>query len=386
MTRVLIVDDDAAQLRSLARSIAARRDDLTVVTAGNGVEAIRELEAGAVDLVLTDIQMPEMNGFELLAWMLKNQPHVSVFTMTAYPDHESMARLRELGDVECFTKPLDVQTLIDRLSETVSDGMRGHVRNISLASFLQLIEIERKTCTLVVESGQSLGHLYLWEGSLVDARTASGRGEAAAYAIMAWPAPAITILSHCATEERTVDSPMSFIIMEAMRLKDEAEHSRRGEPVAPASDPFAQLEDEEMEAALWVSDASPAADDELATIELTEGVEAPDEPVPQGTDAIVLLDLASGETRVSVGELEMRDALAQVVWAVYDNEQRAVGRLAPDQRVQELVVTTAQQWWLARAFPAHGLLGVLVFDPATETLVMQRRVLDDYVGRAHAQG
>ena len=121
MTRVLIVDDDLGQLRLLARIFSMRRPDLEVATAANGAEAIERLRAASSDLVLTDLQMPRMNGFELLAWLRSHQPHIPVFTMTAYPDAESMERLRDLGSIECFTKPLDVSGVLERLSSAVTE-------------------------------------------------------------------------------------------------------------------------------------------------------------------------------------------------------------------------------------------------------------------------
>src|SRR5690606_22298145 len=112
----LIVDDDQAQLRLLARVLSMRRRDLTVLTASHGGDAIEVLKSGPVDLVLTDLQMPDVNGFELLAWLLSNQPHVPAYSMTAYPDSEAVGRLSDLGSLECFTKPLDIDMLLDRVS------------------------------------------------------------------------------------------------------------------------------------------------------------------------------------------------------------------------------------------------------------------------------
>jgi YesN/AraC family two-component response regulator len=89
VTRVLVVDDDPNQVRALARVISVRSPGLSIVTADGGNAAIEVLRSMPVDVVLTDLQMPDVNGFELLGWLLSHQPHVQVFTMTAYPDRES---------------------------------------------------------------------------------------------------------------------------------------------------------------------------------------------------------------------------------------------------------------------------------------------------------
>jgi len=171
MTRVLIVDDDPAQARTLARAFAKFRPDLTILTSHNGVEAKRLIGERAVDLVLTDLQMPEMDGFELVAWVLNHSPGVPVFTMSGFASQEAAARLNLLGAVEYFKKPLDVKAMLNRVVDTLSQSVRGHVHNVSLASFLQLMEMERKSCSLMINGDERSGVLMIRKGELIDAQT-----------------------------------------------------------------------------------------------------------------------------------------------------------------------------------------------------------------------
>ena len=105
--KVLVVDDDDSQARALARALSRRRPDLTVVTSPNGVEAIQAIKTEGVDAVLTDLRMPEMDGFELLAWLANNEPAIPAFAMSAYGDAEARSKLSDLGAIECFSKPVD---------------------------------------------------------------------------------------------------------------------------------------------------------------------------------------------------------------------------------------------------------------------------------------
>ncbi|HXK17506.1 MAG TPA: response regulator, partial [Polyangiaceae bacterium] len=200
MSRILIVDDDPAQTRLLARSFARRRPDLTILTSANGVEAVRLLVERPVDLIITDLLMPELDGFELLAWVAKHCPEVPVFVMSGSSAADSSARVNELGAVAYFSKPLDVKAVLARLTDELSQTVRGHVQNVSLASFLQLMEMERKTCTLSVSCAESSGTLVIRKGELIAAETAGVRGAQAAIAIIAWPNPSITISSPLAAE------------------------------------------------------------------------------------------------------------------------------------------------------------------------------------------
>jgi len=73
---VLIVDDEKPFLLSLTDGLASYAKDFTVVTAMNGKEAVTILDSTGVDLVVTDLRMPKMDGFELLAHISSNYPDI----------------------------------------------------------------------------------------------------------------------------------------------------------------------------------------------------------------------------------------------------------------------------------------------------------------------
>lgn len=371
MTRVLIVDDDPNQLKLLARVISARRPGLSVLTASSGVDAIEKLQASAIDLVLTDLQMPETNGFGLVTWLLSHQPHVQVFTMTAYPDDDAVDRLRALGSVECYTKPLDITKVMERLAVTLKHGMRGHVRNISLPSLLQLIAMERKTCTLTVEADDRTGYIYVQDGVIIDARVDDQRGDEAAIEVTGWPSPAVTIINTCATKQRTVAQSVSFIIMEAVRLTDEAERNRSAEAQrAPGGNSDADELDLGPFAAEGVSDAA---------ISLRSVSHYPLRK-PGDADAIAIVECESGRIRTSAGEFPALEELAQLVARIYYHEAATIESLHTDDVMQELVMTTARYWTMTRPLPTTPpSLAMVVFDPGRANLVLERIELEAFV-------
>jgi CheY-like chemotaxis protein len=368
MTRVLIVDDDLNQLRLLARVISARQPGLSVLTASSGLDAIEQLRSVPVDLVLTDLQMPDTNGFGLVSWLLSHQPHVQVFTMTAYPDDEAVERLRALGSVECYTKPLDVAKVLERLSTTIEQGMRGHVRNISLPSLLQLFEMERKTCTLTVESEDRIGFLYISEGALVDARHGEARGEGAAIEIAGWLSAAVTIINTCATKQRTVERPMGFIIMEALRQVDEAARGSEARDAQPV------MKDELL--GLVLSSAPPAA----ANLMSLRSVSQYPVPPPSSADAIAIIETESGRVRSSAGDFPGLQAVAQLVARIYAIEAAAVERLDLDEGIEEMVITMDSCWTMTRPLPTEPpSLALVVSDPKRTNVVLERLELDSFV-------
>ena len=84
MKNVLIVDDEKSFLLSLVEGLLSFAGDFNTLTAENGKKAVEVLKSANIDLVVTDLKMPEMDGFELLAYMSRNYPDIPVIVMTAY--------------------------------------------------------------------------------------------------------------------------------------------------------------------------------------------------------------------------------------------------------------------------------------------------------------
>src|SRR5688572_10312112 len=116
--RILIVDDEAPsrrRLRDLFDDCAVTLPLTVVGEAGNGVEALDVLQGVAVDLVLTDIRMPDMDGMELARHLLKlQQPPVVIFT-TAYQQHALEAF--EVNAVDYLVKPVRAPRLLAALQK-----------------------------------------------------------------------------------------------------------------------------------------------------------------------------------------------------------------------------------------------------------------------------
>jgi len=353
--KILVVDDDAAQARALARAFARRRPDLQVLTSTNGFEAIETVKTQTVDAVLTDLRMPEMDGFELLSWLWHNQPALPVFAMSAYGDAEATHRLNEMGSIECFAKPLDVKTVLSKLSDAVAQTVQGHVRNVSLASLLQLMEMERKSCSLSVQCGDKVGELFLSLGKLVNARCGDLEGEAAAVEIVGWSNPSIAISSERGVRPRVIETSLGFIVMEAMRIQDEAARSYNDRA-------------SEHPAAMRLSTRAPLSDG--------EGVR-----LPASAYALAFVDTASGALLMSAKrEGFPLEETAQTAALVIRQELSTLALCGASQSMQELVISTPSRGELIRALdPQCNAFALLVYSPEETNLVMARIELERFL-------
>lgn len=108
--RILVVDDEPILLRLLQRALQA--NGYGVAVAGDGREALAQLDAGPVDLVISDVRMPGMDGPGLLAELrLRPAPPPLVF-LTGYADH-THAELRKLGALDVYEKPVHADMVLE---------------------------------------------------------------------------------------------------------------------------------------------------------------------------------------------------------------------------------------------------------------------------------
>jgi CheY-like chemotaxis protein len=94
---ILLVDDHQSFLAVVATQLAERNNNFSILTAGNGEEALRVLESHRVGLVVTDLKMPVMNGFEFILHIKKRYPSLPVIVLSSFLYPESEPQLRALG-------------------------------------------------------------------------------------------------------------------------------------------------------------------------------------------------------------------------------------------------------------------------------------------------
>ncbi len=116
MIRVLLVDDEKLVLSSLRRLL--RREDFDVATAESGAEGLRHLEDHEVDVIVSDFQMPGMNGVEFLEQVAPRWPGIKRCMLTAQADRNVLEAALADGTLHrAFRKPWNNQGLVDALRE-----------------------------------------------------------------------------------------------------------------------------------------------------------------------------------------------------------------------------------------------------------------------------
>ena len=221
---VLLADDDHETRAVLQEGLAGYRDNFALVTAEDGAEALEVLRRQSISLVVTDLKMPRVDGFELLATIMANYPDIPVIIITGFSTPEMEQLARRGGAVDVIAKPFSIGTLARQIIAMLSrESEGGSLHNVSSGMFLQLIEMEQKTCTIRLTdkfSGRQ-GALFFIGGALMDARVGERQGEAAAYEIFGWDQTSLSIQNDCSVREKRIRKELNTILLEAARLKDE---------------------------------------------------------------------------------------------------------------------------------------------------------------------
>jgi two-component system response regulator HydG len=136
MTATVLIVDDEGTTRDLCRDVVAEAG-LRTRTASNTEEALEILEQSPVDIVLTDLRVPQLGGLELLKRIREFYPQTAVIVLTQYGTIESAVEATRMGAVDYVTKPFHIPELrgkLDRVVRTIEVDSENRVLREELRS------------------------------------------------------------------------------------------------------------------------------------------------------------------------------------------------------------------------------------------------------------
>ncbi len=220
MKTVLVAEDERAT-QNLCRVGLRGLAGFRILVASNGAEALEVMRDESVDVLVTDLNMPVMDGFNLIAIVAERYPQVPVLVMTSMPEVEHQNVPLCLGALHIFPKPVRLSMLMEEIKTAAQREPDGLVKGITLASLLQLMEWERKNATLTIRGRDGLGLVYVKAGQLIHAAFKDTEGLDAAYRILSWERPQIEFVDTCKVH-RTIDLPLAEVLLNTAFLKDTA--------------------------------------------------------------------------------------------------------------------------------------------------------------------
>ncbi len=232
MDNILIVDDNQVLIKLITTKLKKYADRFNVITAQNGEEAIDILDKEEISLIVTDLNMPKVDGMQLLIYKNQHYSEIPCIIMTAHSTAKIKKRLQQ--EVINYIEKKE-SNYIDELVEAIFKALEkdipvGTLQGISIASFLQMIEMEQKTCLFEVHApDKPKGVFYFEDGVLYDAVYGSERGVEAAIKMIQLDSLKINFRKHPDKAlKRRINVDLIALIMEAMRLKDESSEQGDG--------------------------------------------------------------------------------------------------------------------------------------------------------------
>lgn len=140
--RILIIDDDKDILFLLEKMLSGKGYE--TITAENGIQGIKIIENESVDMILTDINMAEMDGLEFIEKIKIIKPQLPVIIMTSDPNVPKVKKALQHGALDFLEKPFDLDHIFKNISRYTSQRMVGRVVSLKECSQLLVTENSKK--------------------------------------------------------------------------------------------------------------------------------------------------------------------------------------------------------------------------------------------------
>jgi DNA-binding NarL/FixJ family response regulator len=120
MSTVLVVDDCPAVRKTVRNLLETELSRVVCIEASNGLDAIAKAEVSRPDLVILDLCMPEMNGFDAATVLQKRMPKVPLFMFTSHQSRDVESQAALVGIRAVFSKYTDINALVAQASELLN--------------------------------------------------------------------------------------------------------------------------------------------------------------------------------------------------------------------------------------------------------------------------
>ena len=223
LKKVLIVEDEETLTWSMAKSLAKDKDKYEVMIANNGSEALQLLKRNKVDLVISDIRMPDINGLDLLVMVKKEYPETKVIIMTAYGSSDVQKEANQRGSLFYIEKPFEISDIRKIIIDLIGRkrGFQGKVVGLQLTDIIQMNCLSRLTTALIITRDGERGIIYFNEGEVVHAECGNQKGTEAFYRILSWQEGEFVSNVGFVPPVQTIYQSWEHLLVEAMRRDDD---------------------------------------------------------------------------------------------------------------------------------------------------------------------
>lgn len=221
---ILFVDDEKQFTDSMCEIL--KLEGFKVNAAYSAEMALDMFKLKKVDLVITDLNMPGMDGIELIREVREIHARQRIIIVTAFPSQRSQEQAYKLGTLHYIAKPFKAKRFLELVYSALSEreeGLLGAVR-LSPTDLIQLYSVTGNTLVMEIREGKDegdIGKVYFDKGQIVHAETRKYRGREAFYEIQSWRSGIFKVYSPRGKIPHTIDESVDVLLLEGAHLEDE---------------------------------------------------------------------------------------------------------------------------------------------------------------------
>jgi len=233
--KILLVDDDQDLLdlyREILSQLPSRPEIFTSTT---GPRALAMMEAEPFTVLVCDLNMPKMDGLQVLSIVRRKFPELRTVVLTSIMDEQFRSRVYGLGVDLYWQKPgtgEEIKQFLDCIESLLGrEAQRGGFRGVQSKSLVDIIQLEclsQNSLVLRIINGPLSGRIWINNGEVVDAATEELNGEEAFRRILSWRAGNFESLPPEPEHERTIFNSYQGLLLETAQAHDEAQGKKEG--------------------------------------------------------------------------------------------------------------------------------------------------------------
>jgi CheY-like chemotaxis protein len=227
--KILLLDDDQDFLDLYKEMLANHLSCLPEVrTASSGSRALSLLESESFTLMIVDLNMPKMDGLQVLSIARRKYPQLKVVVLTGIRDDQFRTRAYAMGVDQYWIKPesdqemgLFMESIESLLSREAQGGFRG-VQSKSLVDIIQLECLSQSSSVLKITNGVVEGKIWIQNGEVIDAEAAGIVAEPAFQRILSWKTGSFEIFPADPLRARSIFTSYQGLLLNTAQAIDEA--------------------------------------------------------------------------------------------------------------------------------------------------------------------
>ena len=227
--KILLLDDDQDLLELYREMLARLPSQPEIHTATSGARAIALLESESFSLLISDLNMPKMDGLQVLTIVRRKFPNLRTAVMTSVVDAQFRTRAYAMGIDLFLEKPntsQEINFFLDCIESLLGRELDGGFRGVQSKSLVDIIQLEclsQSSSVLKVTNGSQVGKIWFNNGDVIDSETQDVNGEGAFQKILSWKTGNFEILPADPSRARTIFNSYQGLLLESAQALDEAQ-------------------------------------------------------------------------------------------------------------------------------------------------------------------